>query len=159
MSPVFSINEVVRFAIEIEKEGILFYDLMASKTKNDDSKEIFKKLSDDEKLHQAIFETLLSSLPENEKLANLENEYVAYLKAMIESSVFDKNEVAKIVESFSTDLEAIDYAIGKEKDSIVFYLNLLKLTPKETDIETIEKIIKEEQTHVLKLLDQKEKIN
>jgi rubrerythrin len=159
MNQPFSISEIVKFAVEIEKEGIVFYQTMSDKTENDELKEIYDGLRDDEKLHQAIFEALLSTVDGNVELMDMDNDYAAYLNAMVKNAVFDEEEAKKKASDISSDLEAIDYALAKEKDSVVFYLNLLKLLNKEEDKETLDKVIKEEQVHMIKLLNIKEKIN
>ena len=52
MADKYSLQEIVKFAIEIEKEGILFYNKISKKTKNQGLKNIFLKLEIDEKKHQ-----------------------------------------------------------------------------------------------------------
>jgi len=150
----YSLQEIVKFAIEIEKEGIIFYNKIAKKTENQVLKNIFQKLENDEKKHQKKFEEILELLgpDKNEYLYHLENEYVAYLHSFIEKSIFDSNKIDQLIKKFKSDVDAINYAIGKEEDSIKFYENMKELTPKG-NIPAINVIISEENLHIRALLE------
>lgn len=154
MADKYSIQEIVKFAIEIEKEGILFYNKMSKKTKNPGLIKVFQKLESDEKKHQQKFEEILDTLgpDKNEYLYHLENEYITYLHSFIEKTVFDKSKTEKLVDNMKSDLDAINYAIEKEEDSIKFYENMKELTPKG-NIPTINVIISQENLHIRDLLE------
>jgi rubrerythrin len=154
----YSINEVVRFAIEMEKDGGEFYALLADRTDKPELKDFFLQLKGEEEQHQCFFEKLLAELDAGaEELANLENEYTAYLHAYIENSVFDKRAAEQVIAEIGDDLSLVEYAITKENETISYYKNLLPLVA-EHSRNTIDKIISEENLHVMKLLDYKEKI-
>ena len=154
MADKYSLQEIVNFAIEIEKEGILFYSKISKKTENQGLKNIFLKLENDEKKHQKKFEEILELLgpDKNEYLYHLENEYVAYLHSIIEKNVFDSEKTDQLINNFKNDIDAINYAISKEEDSIKFYENMKELTPKG-NIPTINVIISEENLHIRDLLE------
>ncbi len=156
MPEKYSLQEIVIFAIEIEKEGIIFYNKMSKKTANQKLKKVFQKLEGDEKIHQKKFENILNLLgpDKNEYLYHSENVYLGYLHAIIEKNVFDKSKVNQIIEKMNNDIDAINYAIVKEEDSIKFYENMKELTPKG-NIPTIDIIISEEQLHIRNLLEVK----
>lgn len=159
MKEKYSLQEIVKFSIEIEKEGILFYNKISKKTKNQGLKNIFQKLENDEKKHQKKFEEILEFLgpDKNEYSYHLENEYVSYLHAIIEKSVFDSKQIDQLINEFKNDIDAINYAIGKEEDSIKFYENMKELTPKG-NIPAINVIISEENLHIRDLLEIKANI-
>ena len=159
MADKYSLQEIVKFAIEIEKEGILFYNKISKKTKNQGLKNIFLKLEIDEKKHQKRFEEILEQLgpDKNEYLYHQENEYVAYLHSLIEKSVFDSKQIDQLIKDFKNDIDAINYAISKEEDSIKFYENMKELTPRG-NIPTINVIISEENLHIRALLEIKANI-
>lgn len=154
MPEKYSLQEIVIFAIEIEKEGIIFYNKMSKKTTNLKLKKVFQKLESEEKEHQKKFERILSLLgpDKNEYLYHSENVYLGYLHAIIEKKIFDKGKIDMIITEMNNDIEAINYAIVKEEDSIKFYENMRELTPKG-DIPTIDIIISEEQLHIRNLLE------
>ena len=83
MPEKYSLQEIVIFAIEIEKEGIVFYNKMSKKTSSQKLKKVFQKLESEEKEHQKKFESILKLLgpDKNEYLYHSENVYVGYLHA------------------------------------------------------------------------------
>lgn len=159
MAVNYSINEILKFAIEIEKEGAAFYQKMAERANNNDLKQLYNKLKIDEIDHQNVFEKLLESLgdDQNEYVYNLENEYVAYLHAIIEDAIFNKKDINELSKILIKDIDAIDYAISKEKNSINYYENLKNLIDKKHH-STLDIIIEEEKLHEKKLTDFKNKI-
>lgn len=148
MNKQYSIGEIVRFAVEIEKEGVIFYQKLANKTNKEDLKKVYLKLRDDEVEHQESYEKLLAELgpDNNEYVYHLDNEYVAYLHTFIENTIFDNDRVERLADSFADDISAIDYAINKEKISIEYYRNMKELVP-EKDAAIIDRIIEEELRH------------
>lgn len=151
MSVKYSIDEIVKFAIEIEKEGALFYRIMAAKTGDAELKKLCLQMGDEEVGHQHVYEKLLDSLgpDENEYLYGLENEYIAYLHSFIEKRVFDKDKLEGVVDNLIDNNGFFDYAIKKEKDSIEFYNNMKELVSGDSSV--INTIIKEEEKHIAKL--------
>lgn len=151
MSVKYSIDEVVKFAVEIEKEGALFYRMMAEKTGDKEIKELCLQMAKEEDGHQHVYEDLLDSLgpDQNEFLYGLENEYIAYLHSFIEKSVFDRDHLDEFVKKLIDENGFFDYAIGKEKDSIEFYQNMKELVSGDSSV--IDRIIKEEELHIERL--------
>lgn len=151
MSIKYSIDEVVKFAVEIEKEGASFYRLMAEKSRDKEIKELCIKMANEEDGHQKVYEELLRSLgpDQNEFLYGLENEYIAYLHSFIEKAVFDIDRLEQLVAKLIDENGFFDYAIKKEKDSIEFYQNMKELVSGDTTV--IDRIIKEEELHIERL--------
>ncbi len=158
MSTKYSINEVIRFAVEIEKEGQFFYCKLAEKASEQELKDLYLWLMEEEVAHQRLYEKYLQELGTENEFYFEDNDYNAYLRAYIENTVFDKANIEKIVASFSNDLSVSEYAIKKERDSISFYENLKKFVGEDKK-EMIDKIINEEKMHIIKLIDFKEKID
>ncbi len=79
-------------------------------------------------------------------------EYEAYLKAISSQYIFTQELIEKKTkELFSSDDEALDFAIGIEKDSILTYNALREyvLTEKQP---VLDKIIDEEKRHLAQLV-------
>ncbi|MFH1428508.1 MAG: ferritin family protein [Candidatus Margulisiibacteriota bacterium] len=155
MTRVYSINELVEFAIEIEKDGISFYKSLANKTEQALLKDLYTFLMQQELNHQVIYESLLANVKESSNQANYSDEYNQYMRALVESIIFNKKDPA--LKNLSDDALIIEYAIQKEKDSILFYKEMLEYVL-DKDKKTVEKIIMEERMHIIKLLDMKEKL-
>ncbi|MEJ6949524.1 ferritin-like domain-containing protein [Natronospora cellulosivora (SeqCode)] len=143
--------EVIEMAKDIEKRGYEFYTNQAKISKNKDLKELFLKLAKDEKDHYQRFIEISNIISEQTKK---EAEYVydpevsAYLQSIVEFSVFPADETVKIEDI----KEALQLAIYAEKDSILFYQEMLAHNDGQTSL-IIEKLIKEEKQHLLELVN------
>jgi rubrerythrin len=82
-------------------------------------------------------------------------EYELYLKALVDSSVFTDDRTAReMAENARNNSEAIQIALGAEKDSILFYTGMRDVV-QQRDRETIDQIIEEEKSHLRQLTDVK----
>ncbi len=59
MSISFSGSELINIAIDIERRGIAFYDIMTKSTENATAREVFQHLVNMEREHIRIFEGML----------------------------------------------------------------------------------------------------
>ncbi|MBU0580352.1 MAG: ferritin family protein [Candidatus Margulisbacteria bacterium] len=155
MTKIFAINELLNFAVKIEEEGIAFYKDMAAKAKNNDAKDLYNYLMKEEVDHRKTFQGMLNNVSKEVSPGTYSDEYNSYMRALVESTVFKKDDKQKA--SISNDSEAMEFAIDKEKDSILFYLGMKEYV-QDKNKSAIDKVIEEERTHVVKLLDIKEKI-
>lgn len=157
MSVVFSGKEVLEIAIQIEKNGYTFYSQAAKKVTDKTARELIEWLAQEEKSHIGRFEDILSSFnPEKLDMSPAEfEEYSLYLKALADARVFTTElkaeEAAREVKSGK---EAIDLAIGFEKDSLLF-LHWMKMMVKGTDAVVVENLQREEMLHLKKLVELK----
>ena len=159
MPSKYSLNEIIKFAIEIEKEGALFYEKISQKSLNQKSKQVFDKLKNEELIHKKKIENILEMIgpDENYYINHNENEYIAYLHAFIEKVIFKREDINNIMKKINNDYEAIKYAITKEEESIRFYENIKHFTTKSSN-SIIDLIISEENLHLSDLLSLKENL-
>jgi rubrerythrin len=149
----YSINELVEFAVEIEKHGNLFYTAQATRTKNLEAKKLFELLADQENQHRQKYARLLEQVDHSANIGSTySDDYSNYLQAIVENVVFTKDEPM-----ITNDADVIEYAIGKEKDSILFYREMIGMVAAQY-ADTIQSIIEEEQYHIVQLLNMKEVI-
>ncbi|MCM8785913.1 MAG: ferritin family protein [Candidatus Omnitrophica bacterium] len=151
----FNISEIYQFAIKIEENGEKFYRKVAWKTKDKKVKDLFIFLADEEVRHKRIFEENLKKIEKYEPSESYPGEYFAYLRAYAEGLIFTKN-IEKELEKEDI-LEAIDFGIRRELDSIMYYLEMKDFIPETQELE-IDKIIKEERSHFIKLSNLKKQI-
>jgi rubrerythrin len=84
-------------------------------------------------------------------------EYMLYLKALVDSAVFSNvTEAQQKAGKVSGQIEAIDTGIQAEKDSILFYTELQNLV-RERDRKVVLSILDEEKKHLRQLSDLKAK--
>ena len=154
MSILFSASEVVTMAVQIEKSGLEFYNAMAAKAQSEKSKELFSFLAAEEIKHRATFQKMLNNLKQLELTSSEEEEYNNYLGALTSSRVFNPKATTEEIVKNLDDMAAIDMAIEAEKDSILFYYELMGQVMDE-DKAAIEQIIKEEKSHYAMLMRMK----
>jgi rubrerythrin len=147
-----SIGEIVELGIQIEINGKDFYNTVAKNEENKNAKEVFLYLAGEEEKHMKTFDDLLKSLQNYEPKEAYPEEYFSYMNSLAGESVFTKEHKGEeIAEKVKDAREAIDLAIGFEKDSVKFYEGVKKGVP-EGDKNIIEQLIQEEKKHAQTLL-------
>jgi len=151
MASVFAGSEIVELGVQIEKNGKDFYDILVKKTKNEKAKGIFNYLASEEDSHIITFQKILGSVQKYEPKEAYPQDYFAHMNSLANAHIFTKkNKGEEIAKKTKTDIEAIEIAIGFERDSILFYEGMKKVVP-ESDRNTIDALIKEEQKHLERL--------
>ncbi|MFW6389547.1 MAG: ferritin family protein [Halanaerobiales bacterium] len=146
----FNAVEVLEMAKDIEERGYDFYQSQAKISNDDELKQLFLKLAEDEQDHYQRFNNLIKNV---DKVTREDAEYVyepevsAYLEALVEFSIFpDSSEM-----NIENVKDALRMAIYAEKDSILFYQEMLKNNQGET-ADVVKQLIKEEKKHLLELI-------
>ena len=153
----FSPSELAKIAMKIEENGMAFYEALAEKTKEKEAKELFSFMARDEKQHRETFKEMA------EKLASLgmpepyEDEE-KYISELIDNIIFTKDlDTAALAEKTSSPIEAINLAVGFEKDSVIFYLQFKKMVPEEEQF-AVQALVDEEIHHINRLLMMKKEV-
>ncbi len=158
MSGIFKGSEIVEVGIRIEKNGLEFYRSLADSSQNERVRESCQYLAAEEKKHVEDFENLLPSLSKYIPPESYPGEYEAYVKTLAEEHVFtDDSVVRDMIRKAPSDKEAIQIAIGFEKDSILFFGEMRKFVP-DKDQKVIEELIRQEREHLSKLSELKKTV-
>jgi rubrerythrin len=150
---VLSGSELVEVALGIERNGIAYYGALSESTIDATLKSTFRDLAGMERKHIEIFQKMLTSVGKYQPpyLGEGEQQYELYLKALVDSAVFADDKVAlEMARAVSSPGEAIQIAIGAEKDSILFYNEMRELVP-ERQRSIVDEIICEEKSHLRQL--------
>jgi rubrerythrin len=151
MALLVTAAELIDVAVGIEKSGAAFYEYLVNTTRDLRAQVMYKYLADQEREHIKIFQMLRTDVGDYSSPMSSSDEYAEYLEALVKSAVFGNDMMArKMAEKASSDSEAIDIAIRAEKDSILFYVAIKDLV-RRSDVETIEKIVREEKSHLTQL--------
>jgi len=151
MAVLFSGSELLEIAMGIERNGMAYYQALADKAKNRDVKGIYDHLAGEEKKHLDTFRGMSDSLGQAKPPETYTEEYMLYLKALVDSAVFSNvTEAQRKASKVSNQIEAIDTGIQAEKDSILFYTELQNLV-KERDRKVVLSILDEEKKHLRQL--------
>lgn len=159
----FNADEVFRMAIEIEKNGITFYQKAKEALQDEKLKAVFSTLENEEKKHLASFEEMRAELPKAAKKSTdydpaddihrkADEEINQYIQDMADMNVFRKPEnVDKYIRELRHVEDALRLGIRFEKDSITFYLMLKDLTEEDKGREFVDDIIAQEGEHLKRL--------
>jgi rubrerythrin len=142
----YSEIEVIEQAIQTEKLGSDFYTNMAKKFEKDEQlRELFETLALKEQQHEKIFSDLRES--SGFQLPDEWGEVSKYLSAIVESEFFlAKNKSLPSLEHLKSIKDAVLFAIGFEKETLLYYHSLRDVIS-EKDI--IDEIINEERSHIV----------
>lgn len=148
----FNVDEIFIMAEQIERNGADFYRSAADAVVDTEARELLNDLARMEVEHEKTFKALRAEISEQEKESTVfdpEGEAVLYLRALADMRVFFEKKM-----DLSSLTAILKSAIEAEKDSIVFYLGMKEAVPKNLGKERIQKIIKEEMSHI-RLLSRK----
>jgi len=155
MKKIFAGSEIVEIGIQIEKNGRDFYNVLLKQSKDIKARELFKFLAQEEERHIKSFQDILKKAVRYEVQGMSADDYFAYMNSLASEHVFTKADAGEsVAKSIKSDKEAIDKAIGFEKDSIIFYEGVKKVVPAD-DKKTVDALIYQEQSHLRQLTDMK----
>src|SRR5512136_2938827 len=116
MSISFSGSELIDIAIGIEKQGVVYYDIMARSTKQTIARDLFAHLATAERNHAEVFRNMLGEVNKNIPAIDQADEYNDYLQALINNAVFtDEMATGELATHIDSEIEAVDIGIGAEK--------------------------------------------
>lgn len=148
----FNANEVFQIAIDIEDNGRRFYEGVQGIVEDPGTKDIFAMLAQAEMEHKKRFAELKSALPESAKESTVwdpDNETNQYLKMMAGMHVFRAGDsVEQALAQVKTAEDALRFAMGFEKDSIVFFLTMQDATEEKKGRDLIGQLVQEEKGHL-----------
>ncbi len=156
MSYDFNADEIFEMAEHIERNGAKFYRTSADSIEDTASRGMLLNLATMEDQHEKTFAAMRADLSEQEKASitfDPGNESHLYLKALADSRVFLEKKIPDLV-SFDGRSEReileeiLKFAIGAEKESIVFYLGMKDVVSPNLGKNRLDDIVKEEMSHV-----------
>jgi len=157
MDVAFNIDEIFEIAEQIERNGAIFYRAAAETTGDKEQSTKLLNLADMEDQHERTFAQMRRELvTESRRDSVYEGDDLAaqVLQAWASRAVFDMDQDPLAVLSPGISLEEIlKVAIGREKESVVYYEGLKTGVSAEADREKVDFIIREEMAHIA-LLDE-----
>jgi len=151
---VYSVNEVIEMAVQIERNGYAFYNEAIKRSDLDEaSKELLTYLRDEELTHENTFLALRDEIDLEVLKLSIDWELIAeYLKAIVDSRIFNSESSALQLVANSKD------AITFEKDTLLYFHTLSDNISDPKTHNALRKIINEEIRHILKLNEFKKKM-
>ena len=155
---VFAASDIVEVAIRIEENGVNFYKFAEQIAKQQEAKELFAHLAQEEIKHKKIFETIFAKMEKSNPPESYEGEFSAYLRSYVDNNlIFTKEAIDKELAKVTDTIAAFDFAIRRELDSILYYHEIKRLVP-AAQHGAIEQIIDEERKHYSILTELKKKL-
>lgn len=151
MAVFFQAAEIAEAAVSIEQKGQTFYTRAAQAAKNPDAKDFFLFFAKEEARHEDIFQQLKDRLGKIELPAwSTSEEYSTYLQALIDSHSIFSPDLEKRLAEAGSEAEAIRLAMGFEKDTILFFMEMRELVP-DSEKKFVLQCIEEERSHLRQL--------
>jgi len=154
MAMKFSADEIFEMAIQAESNAYKMYNDLAEKHKDLSVSSELKKLAQMEKDHEEIFIEMRREIPEDMRNAvyDTDNQAALYLQSIADSEIAEGSpEVAARMTDAESFEDILKLAIDLEKGAILFYLGIRDMVPARFGKDKIEKIIREEQGHIISL--------
>lgn len=151
MNGLIKTREVIEAAVSIEENGFAFYKSVEKSIKDKDVKDVFSFLAGEENRHIVAFKKIYEGIDDQEDTIIDDEDSSNYIKALAEKNVFTKKDAANdMVKNINTPFNAINLALNFERDSILFF-NEIKSFVSQDNRDLINKLIKEEHDHIVKL--------
>ena len=160
MSIFFSMREVIEMAIAMERSGQAFYQNASKLARENSLKELFQYLAEEEEKHLKTFQDFYNTLKEKPEITPYNwEEAKPYLEALVDSKFFSSPEKAiNLAKEAKDELEVIYAAIDFEKDTLLFFYQILEMI-KSQEQGLVKKIIEQEKKHIQRLSAMKGKLS
>lgn len=151
MAGVFSSNEMISMAVQTEQTGYAFYTQAAAEARSPEVRKLLEWLADQERLHERTFTAMLGEESSHRPSEEYAGQKTQYVQTLLDARVLpDPDAGKKALAAMTDDRQAVDFALGFEKDTILFMYEMRDLvTPAQT--EAVDRLIAEEKTHVQRL--------
>ena len=156
--PLFRASEVLDMAIQIEIEGVSFYNACIQAALGKEIEDVFHYLVHQEQEHIQVFKGMKKSVEDYPLPEQYPGEARSYIASFVKDQVFyGPPKVLEQAGEIAHPLGAIEFAIGFEKRSILFYSGV-KQVVRASEKEAIEKVMDAEHGHVRRLLALRSKL-
>jgi rubrerythrin len=155
----FKASDVFEVAIQIEDNGEKFYRHAINLTDDPKMKDILEFVANEEVKHKKLFQGMASKVGDDYvPPESYPGEYCNYVRAYAKNLVFPAEKLETEFGKIKTMGDALEFAIQREIESILYYLEMRNFIP-ASHRQEVDDIIDEERKHYLRLADLKRSIN
>lgn len=152
----FNDLEALKISVDIEKSGERFYIKAANKVEEIDIKNMLLELAKQEREHADTFERLYNQAVNGKEKYDdtylFQPEVSAYLTAMVQTTVFPNAEKQdEIMQNVNNIEDVLNLGIQAEKDSILFYTEMIIYSKLVEAKDAFRKLLGEEKKHLMDL--------
>ena len=155
---IYSGAEIYEIAMELEETGRVFYEALAENSEDRDLGDLCRNLAMQETDHHRKFKKMSEALVQRPASRPLTWDELHFAQILIEERVLSDPDRARDAAVSGDVAEILETAIRLEKDSVLFYSELLKEVD-EKDAPAVQEIIEEEKRHVRFLVEAKRNRN
>ncbi|MCD6351128.1 MAG: ferritin family protein [Armatimonadetes bacterium] len=150
---IFTGRDMVEMAVQTEENGYRFYSAAAEKAASAKAAELLKWLAEQEKEHERVFRTMLAEPERHEPAEEYAGQKAEFMQAILEARLLPDVETGeKKLAQMTSDDEVLEFALGFEKDTILFMYEMREIVSPQSR-ETVDKLIAQEMGHVAKLVE------
>ena len=146
------VRELIRLAKKDEDVGAEFYQKLAEKVESEDLKEKFLEIREQEIGHSERFQEMLDQLSDYVPQEDFPGEYEQYFQSFLSKREYlDSDDAVEAASRIKSDMEAVKFALGQEKNTLLFFLEMKELVPSSQHREMVHEVIDEERDHIVEL--------
>ena len=157
MAVPFNADEILKIAVEIERNGQAFYRRGAELVVEEELKKLFLELAEWEEQHERLFTEMRNKFARQNRDLSIfdpEGEAAKYLKAIADGKIFEVRAMADELSGMSEDSDNIlKTALQREKDAVIFFTAMKEVVPADLGKDEVRRIIGEELGHIRFLSD------
>ena len=146
---MFSITEIIKIAVQLEKNGEMVYREAVGQSENPELDDLLLWMADEELKHADWFLSLSNDIEKSKDRLQVKEIDASLIDDLIGKQTFSLTDVD--FSQVKNSKHLIDIFIEFEKDTILFYEMLKTFLVDEQTIDHLEKIIQEESSHIEKL--------
>jgi len=141
---IFSVKEIIEYAIKIEKESFEFYNRAYEQVNDMDVKDLTVQLAGEEVGHQNRLLNLI-----NEETVSIE---ILMKELEVDTTIMDRIVETSVIPAEASALQVLEVALEREKSTERTYGMLMTLTQISDDVVVVfEDLRLQEQGHVNKI--------
>ena len=145
---LFSAAELVDMAIQLEQNGQAFYLQASLRAQQPEVQRLLEHLAKQEQHHEQLFRKLQPTEREHRPGQEYPGQKSAYIQALLEERLLPSDQVVnQVLPGLTSDSEVLNFALGMEKDSLLFYYEMRHLLG-DAAKPIVKEIIAEEKKHV-----------
>ncbi len=140
-----NLSKIIRTAIDMEEDGIDFYQKAAEKSSHPLGRKMFLSFTEDEKRHLAVLEEILADL----KFSDFDQFFQEKTPREKITSIFKevKKEVKERIAANPDEIEALEIGMNMESKSVKFYQEALEKAGDISQKAFLRRLVEEEKEH------------
>jgi rubrerythrin len=154
---LYSGAEIFQIAMELEEAGRAFYETLAEQAEDSELVDLCQNLANQETNHYRQFKAMGEELVKRPASRPLTWDELHFAHILIEERVLSDPDKARDAAGVGDTPTLLQTAIQMEKDSVLFYRELLDEVDEE-DRTAVREIIDEEKRHVCALIELQRKL-